>query len=240
MTADGSGGPSRRDPYRVVGYDPDPDLPLPDALDGSHAKLLTPTRKALDAAQWHVTGQTVERKPAAGEAACVLTIHCVPAGCGPDKGTGARLAAVYRTPEGLLYLARIVIAWKDVPTFEQLHDDAMVMYHPELEAERGTAYSSAHWVTRRGFQHQQTKGWRQVPDGVRPVDEWRKPRRTLVRDLLDRDDLEHPPLRAQCHRHGETVLDRGRVFAEARLARKRRRAVTLAGLGARYAESESM
>ncbi len=42
----------------------------------------------------------------------------------------------------------------------------------------------------------------------------------VVRDLLDADDVQHPPLRVKCSRHGEAVIDRRKLLSE--LARRQR------------------
>jgi hypothetical protein len=50
--------------------------------------------------------------------------------------------------------------------------------------------------------------------------EWHQQHSLVVRDLLDAADLEHPPLRVKCSRHGEATIDRLTLLGE--MVRRRR------------------
>jgi len=115
----------------------------------------------------------------------------------------------------LLYLAELVVAHDAVPRFKDLHDDAVLMWHPQL----GTY--SVNWTTRRALDAVwREKGWSEAPNGLRKPRQWRQQRSLVVRDLLDADDVEHPPLRVKCSRHSEAVIDRRKLLGE--LARRQR------------------
>src|SRR6266511_4668876 len=129
---------------------------------------------------------------------------------GPDRASGERLAYVWSTPAGLLYVAELVVAHDAVPRFEQLHDDAVLMWHPQLGA------YSTNWTTRRALDAAwREKGWREAPDGTPAPRQWRQQRSLVIRDLLDAEDVEHPPLRIKCSRDGEAVIDRHRLLGVA-------------------------
>jgi hypothetical protein len=63
--------------------------------------------------------------------ALVAVVFCI-RGCGPDRASGERLAHVWLTSVGLLYVAGLVVAHDAVPRFKDLHDDAVLMWHPQL------------------------------------------------------------------------------------------------------------
>jgi hypothetical protein len=109
----------------------------------------------------------------------------------------------------------LVVAHDAVPRFEELHHDAMLMWHPRLGA------YSINWTTRRALDAVwREKGWSEAPaDNSAPYVR-RQQRSLVVRDLLDVDDIEHPPLRVKCSRHGEAIIDRHRLLGE--LARRQR------------------
>src|SRR5262245_40446056 len=96
-------GPRRKsDRYRVVPWGHDPDLPEN-----------SPTRTRLDDAFTHVTGRSyvdlhtsnnVEVVRRLDARALMAIVFCV-GGCGPDRASGERLAQIWSTPAGLLYLA---------------------------------------------------------------------------------------------------------------------------------------
>ncbi len=206
-------GPRRKsDQYRVVPWCYDPDLPEE-----------SPTKTRLDEAFAHVTGRSyvdlrtsndVEVVRRLDRRALMAIVFCV-GGCGPDRASGERLAYVWSTPAGLLYVAELVVAHDAVPRFEQLHDDAVLMWHPQLGA-----YSIS-WTTRRALDVAwREKGWCEAPDGTSAPRQWRQQRSLVVRDLLDAEDVEHPPLRIKCSRDGEAVIDRHRLLGE--LARRQR------------------
>jgi len=206
-------GPRRKsDRYRVVPWAYDPDLP-----DGS------PMRSRLDDAFAHVTGRSyVDLRTSANvevvrpldSRALAAVVFCV-GGCGPDRAGGERLAYVWPTPVGLLYLAELVMAYDAVPRFKELHDDAVLMWHPQLGS------YSVNWTTRRALDAVwREKGWCEAPNGLREPRQWRQQRSLVVRDLLDTDNVEHPPLRVKCSRHGEAVVDRRKLLGE--LARRQR------------------
>ena len=208
-----SAGPrSKSDRYRVILWENDPDI-----SPNSH------TSRQLDEAWKYVTGdsyidfttgQRVERVRPIDLRANIATIFCI-AGCGPDRASGERLASIWRTPMGFLYVAQIVLAHDAVPSFEQLHDDALIMWHPEL------GQSSASWTTRAALDNVWgDKGWREAPKGLVPSREWRQQHAQRIRDLLDVQDIEHPPLRVKCTRHGAAILDRSTLLSE--LARRQR------------------
>src|SRR6266545_1558813 len=202
----------KSDRYRVVPWAFDPDLPV-----GS------PMRSRLDDAFAHVTGHSyldlrtsadVEVVRRLDSRALAAVVFCV-GGCGPDRASGERLAYVWSTPVGLLYLAELVVAHDAVPRFKDLHDDAVLMWHPQL----GTY--SVNWTTRRALDAVwREKGWSEAPNGLRKPRQWRQQRSLVVRDLLDADDVEHPPLRVKCSRHSEAVIDRRKLLGE--LARRQR------------------
>ena len=200
------------DPYRVVPWDYDPDLPQ-DSL------ATTRLAKAYE----HVTGRSyvdlrtsedVEVVRRLDVRALTAVVYCH-GRCGPDRAGGQRLAYVWRTPLGLLYVAELVVAHDAVPKFEDLHDDAVRMWHRHLGAH------SISWTTRRALDATwRAKGWSEAPTNLPAPQVWRQQRSLVVRDLLDVDDIEHSPLRVKCSRHGEAVIDRHELLGE--LARRQR------------------
>jgi hypothetical protein len=113
-----------------------------------------------------------------------------------------------------LYIAELVIAHDATPRFQEIHFDAMLMWHPELK-------SKGVWVTQRALDAVwKEKGWRKAPEGMPAPRHWRQQSALIVRDLLDVDGIEHPPLRAKCSRHGEALIDRHILLGE--LARRQR------------------
>jgi hypothetical protein len=100
------------------------------------------------------------------------------------------------------------------------------MVHPVLEAEQGGGpgvWATASWVSEPALRIWSRRGWERAPVGVVPADRWDPGRYAVVRDLLDRDDVEHVPLRVSCPTHGPAVLDRDRVRREIALATRPRR-----------------
>jgi hypothetical protein len=202
----------KSDQYRVVPWAYDPDLPK-----GSSAR----TRVAE--AYEHVTGRSyvdlqtsddVEVVRRLDVRALMAIVFCS-GRCGPGKAGGQRLAYVWSTPPGLLYVAELVVAHDAVPRFAELHRDAVLMWHPQLGA------YSINWTTRRALDAVwREKGWSEAPADMSGPRVWRQQRSLVVRDLLDVDDIEHPPLRVKCSRHGEAVIDRHRLLGE--LGRRQR------------------
>lgn len=100
------------------------------------------------------------------------------------------------------------------------------MFHPGLDADyarRGTNFHSASWTTRSVFDsHWSAAGWQEAPANVRPVPGWEPAHAAWVRDLLDRTDLEHVPLRAQCPKGQRFRLKPEAVLAEVRAATRDR------------------
>jgi len=122
--------------------------------------LRSPTRDALDAAT------------RSGGKRLLVAVHCLPLGCGPGKGDGARLAGVWQSDEGLLYVAVVPLGRQGSYRNE---DDSSDRWKPQTEGR--------------------------------------------VRDLLDREDLEHPPLRAVCRVHGDVMLERDALLREVQKSR---------------------
>jgi hypothetical protein len=212
--------PPSRD-YRVVSGGDDPDL-LWREFEAGHEfagmRMPNDTWNALEAA----TRSAGRRK--------VLAIHCLPLGCGRRKDDGARLCGVWRTDEGLLYVAEVPLGRQQ--RLEDTNPEAVVMWHPVLNAERsarGMEGTSATWTTRRALDATwRGKGWEEAPQDVRPDPTWRPQTAGRIRDLIDRNDLQHVPLRAHCHQHGAVVLDRELVLAQtAKAARSSARRVPL-------------
>lgn len=206
---DGRGAPSSRrrksDPYRVVPMGYDPDVP-----HGS------PTAAILEQAWRHVTGhsyidmqtsENVEVIKRVDDRALVAAIFC--RGCGPDPAAGERLADIWKTPLGLLFVSELVLAHDALLPFEKLHEDAVLMWHPQLGA------YSCDWTTRRGLDSGwRDRGWVEAPAGMKPLPRWRQQRSQIVRDLITEPDLDHPPLRVACTRHGRKLVDRDKLLAE--------------------------
>lgn len=198
---------SRRHPFRIAQGDlMDPDLYRPPSPDWEHtgAVYVTETSRTLDAAH-----EAVRMRRGAGH---LLTVTCLPGHrCGQKRGPSGRawpgeLARVYRTPHGLLYLAPLVMDREFMDRQRAESGRFVRVYHPVTH---GVAD-----VGRRAFETVwAAKGWQlAAPDAT--LTRGRQPQwRLMVRDLLDRDDLDHVPLRAKCHRGGELPpMDRMRLL----------------------------
>lgn len=235
-----SDGPrSRRDRYRSIVDVYDPDVPPGQPVEGQTGEHYQhPSVELFSAAQRVVEGArtlrpdgTQELVPPLTRHARVLVVLCVGRGCGQGR-QGAVLAEVWRVPGyGLLFAARVAKA-RSTTTFPDLHHDACVMVHPALERERGSGpdqWTTASWTTEVGLTNWSSRGWVRAPAGVQPAERWNPGRYALVRDLLDRDDIQHVPLRVHCHRHGPATLDPtkllGTILGATRRARVRLDAV---------------
>lgn len=189
--SDQDGHRSRRDPYRVVTFETDPDLPRVTA-DKYGGREPSDAYDALERAARFVSGLARPSQQ-------LLTIRCAArTNCGPSKHEGAIIANVWRTPEGCLFVSWFVRNRKEVPTFEERYgDDAVVLRHPALDAERvdmgspGTSAFHAHRDSVEGAYA--PRGWIEAPEDLRPDRKWQPGHRVLVRDLLDRHD-DHPDL----------------------------------------------
>jgi hypothetical protein len=98
------------------------------------------------------------------------------------------------------------------------------MVHPVIERERGAAppWTTASWTTEGALETVWSRqGWQAAPPGVLP-DRWDAGRCSMVRDLLDRDDIVHVPLRVGCRRHGAAVVDRNKLLHQIRTATRPR------------------
>lgn len=176
--------------------------------------------------QWAVYYETVlaaHAEVSARTAICVRIVRCVPAGgCGGDGKAGERLAEVWRTSHGNLWLSGLIVAHDAVPTFREIHPDAIVMEHPS---------GGVVETTRRAFDAVwREKGWR--VSRRPPPRRWRSQHRQIVRDLVDREDLPHVSLRVKCSVHGgPVVVDRQALLHELdRPAARRGHAVSLQAL----------
>lgn len=221
------------DAYAIVRSANDPYLPMPPSPHRPGSVCATETHVELNRAWQHVKDNA--RRPDR-----LITIECLPHGCGPSRNRGAVLADVWLTPHGVLYVADIV--------FDRGHGDRqrladgltwVVMRHPDIEG-----LAEAH---QEAFdQVWSSKGWELAPAGTEPPASWQPRQRCRVRDLLDRDDLDHSPLRCQCpgaggraqparRRHrgppgrpaAEIELDRQLLLGQVELARKHRRVASV-------------
>jgi hypothetical protein len=52
--------------------------------------------------------------------------------------------------------------------------------------------------------------------------QWQAGRYSMVRDLVDREDVTHVPLRVSCTTHGAGTVDRERLMEEIRRATRHR------------------
>lgn len=129
------------EPYAIVQMNLDLDLPKQPDPDHPGWVLGSPTHLALDAATDHVRSYPPQDR--------LLTIACLPGHCGKYPRI---VASVFRTPEGLLYFAELVV----------------------------------------GADKYETLG------GVPSREDPRRRYRVRARDLLNRPDLDHVPLRWQC------------------------------------------
>jgi hypothetical protein len=222
----------RRDVYRAIVDDYDPDLPSGSPVPGQpgefyqhpSADLFVQAARRVDGARVVLVDGTERITKPLSLKARILTVHCSHHDCG-HGGVGAHLAEVWRVPGyGLLFRARVAHS-RAGRSFTELHDDAVVMVHPGLEAEHGRAsgaWTTASWTTRDALAHAWSpKGWEEAPPGVMPRS-WYTGRYSVVRDLLDRDDVVHVPLRVSCLRHGPSTVDRDKLLEQVRLATRPR------------------
>ncbi len=219
----------KSDPYRVVGRDFDPDLPEE-----------SPTRARLDEAYRHVrgrshidlqTGERVQVLRPLDRRALIAVVFCV-GGCGPDQASGERLAHVWSTPVGMLYLAELVRPHDAEPRFQDRYDAAILIWNPEIGP------SSVNWKRRSALRVLQDKGWREAEGFSPPPDPHRQQSSLVIRDLLDVEDVEHPPLRVKCTRHAEALIDREKLLGT--LARRQRKRTTAKPLGVSLPEVASV
>lgn len=106
MTRERRDAPSRSSPYRVVHFDPDPDLSRPPSGKFSE------TQQAFERAWQQVIATDHPTLP-------LLTIQCLPHDCGNGRREGCTLARVFKTDEGFLYVAEVVLPRHDVQTFQE-------------------------------------------------------------------------------------------------------------------------
>ena len=191
-------------PFRIAqGDHMDPDLHQPPAPDWKHtgAAYATETSAALDEAHRAVR----ERSSAAVH---LLTVTCLPSHeCG-SAGAGAELATVWRTSHGFLYLARLMA--------DHDHSDREREASGRFVRVRHPVTGGVADVGRRAFETVwEGKGWELAPPGTELVRRWQPQWGFMVRDLLDRDDLDHVPLRSKCARGGELPpIDRLLLLAQ--------------------------
>ncbi len=137
-----------------------------------------------------------------------VTVACLPrAGCGADGKSGALLARVYLTQHGVLWSSLLVLPHNAVPSFREMHPDAMVIRH--------AVTGGAAEVTRRAFEAVwRDKGWQEAPrSALSAAQRWRPQRVVRVLDLVDRHDLPHVSLRVSCSRHGRAVVEADLLLA---------------------------
>ncbi len=192
-------GPDRFGAYRIIGY-PDPEVP-----QDREGNWVAQDREG-DWERRHFLIREAEMEAREFPRPDV-TVSCLPrAGCG-DQGNGASLASVYLTRHGVLWSSRLVLAHNAVPSFQEMHPDALVMRHPLTG---GVAE-----VTRRAFEAVwRHKGWQEAPRAaLKAAQRWRPQRVVRVLDLVDRRDLPHVTLRVRCSRHGRAVVEADRLLA---------------------------
>jgi hypothetical protein len=178
--------------------------------NGKYRVVTSDDPEALDLPGWNEREWAIRDAMAAGDtdsATPALIVRCLPGvGCGDDGKSGESLARVYRTPLGMLWCSEVVVAHDALPTFREMHADAMVMRHPITGGVSET--------TRGAFERVwQAKGWFMADPSDLPP-QWRPQRALLVRDLVDRDDHPHVSLRVSCSVHRAAVVDRQMLLGE--------------------------
>ena len=115
---------------------------------------------------------------------------------------------MYRTPLGLLYLARLVLDHEHADRQREESGRFVRVYHPITQgvADVGRSAFDSVWAA---------KGWELAHAGTELAEQWQPQWGQMVRDLLDRDDLDHVPLRSKCRRGGELPpMDRVLLLGE--------------------------
>lgn len=178
----------RGNAYRVPIAETDPDLAPGALLDAVKAATIYVQR-----------GQIRQDHP----------IRCSQSECpGRNRERQPWIARVSKTPPGFLFRAVLPLSHELWPTLE----DPVVMIHPDLP---GPPAEVTRQALERVWVH---KGWQEAPAGTKVPKKYLGQYGVLIRDLLDFDSDQHPPLRVSCRYCGEQSLDRLRLLERVRSA----------------------